>query len=131
MTARWGAGGTGAFLVGTCACLWLAARVPRMLGGLAGMPARAADSATATARQYAVHGGGQRHRERRRGPAGAIQETGPAVGSGTGAERGAPPTARPHVAQPAADPRAAAGPAPTPRRYRAPTWIDGARSPCE
>jgi hypothetical protein len=51
MSARWGAGGSSALLVGTCACLWLAARVPRLLGGLAAIPARAADAATGTARQ--------------------------------------------------------------------------------
>jgi hypothetical protein len=54
LSARWGAGGAGTLLLGTCACLWLAAKVPRMLGGLAGMPARAADSATGTARQMAL-----------------------------------------------------------------------------
>lgn len=54
LSSRFGAGGTGAFLIGSCACLWLATKVPKMLGGLASMPAQAASSATNTIKQYAL-----------------------------------------------------------------------------
>jgi hypothetical protein len=53
-TARFGAGSGAGFLVGTCACLWLAAKVPKLLGGLAAMPAQAAGGVTGAARQYAT-----------------------------------------------------------------------------
>jgi hypothetical protein len=76
MSARWGAGGTGAFLLGTCACLWLASRVPRVMAGAA---ARATDSATATARQYAVLAAASFTGTAAAGRLATIREIGPAV----------------------------------------------------
>ena len=121
-TARWGAGGGALFLVGTCACLWLAARVPRMLGGLAALPAQAAGGATATARQYALMAAASATGNAVAGRAVLIQESAPqsAAGAGPGARPRARRQPGPTWRSQPLDPRPAGGPA-RPRAGTAPT----------
>jgi len=79
MSARWGAGGADAFLLGTCACLWLAAKVPRLMAGSA---VRATEAATVTARQYAVLAAASFTGTAAAGRLATIQELGPVAQGG-------------------------------------------------